>query len=378
MNTSGELISEDLPVSPAYLCPFLGKHYDPETYSAVLELPNYCHKANPIAPVTLEHQIFACTSVEYKNCPVFMDPRPRRLPPEWLNLAAVPARSNLSWQRLLIYIGIGLVVLVAAVLIFTGKLPFFSTANLPVVQATNTPTLTLVPTDTATLTGTPTQRPTAVQTPSPDLMGTQTQDASMRTQTVSAQSILTSSPLPGDQTQAALATANGCSVLVSGPEYLPPHTDPPLFIDYGSRPFLLKWHLTNTSQNCYWNEIQLLTTVANQPKLLVMMTINRDQPLVNVEFALRDQQNHLLNQVIPGQTVILVIQISGLELWNNGGRLDQSYDLLINGNLLPEGHMQAVLDRWVTVIMPSKTSTATLTPIVVVTQISTPTVLPPP
>jgi hypothetical protein len=64
------------PLSPSFLCPYLGKRYDAETYSAVRDLPNYCHKAAPNAPVSIEHQIVVCTTEGYKDCPVFLAIQP--------------------------------------------------------------------------------------------------------------------------------------------------------------------------------------------------------------------------------------------------------------------------------------------------------------
>jgi hypothetical protein len=71
--------ANSLPGAPAFLCSYLGLLNDGETYSANSDIPNYCQKTRPAAPVSLDHQILTCTTADYLNCPIYMAAQARGL-----------------------------------------------------------------------------------------------------------------------------------------------------------------------------------------------------------------------------------------------------------------------------------------------------------
>jgi hypothetical protein len=366
---------EPLPISPKFLCPFLAVRFDTETYSAISDRPNYCHKAGPIAPVSIEHQVHVCTTEEYESCPVFFSPEKINLPRAWVNQDAVMVVKKATWQRmqrrLLAYLGISLVFLLVVGYIYRGWISeLFNPADQALAQNNPTTTLTLTLTPAPSLSLTSTRAPTHIHTYTPDAAATQTQEAFWQAQTATAASLLTpslaatsaeSTPSPSPNPNAGdceVDWANALTVQIQDPTFWPKVSDPPAQIVYGSQAFLVKWRVTNTSSTCTWNFLQLMTTIANEPRLLTLMTANRDQPLIDQEFALRDDRNYLLNQLNPGQSATIVLQIDGMSLFRSQGMFDKTCELIVNGHLLPAGKLIASPNMWVIVVV----STPTFTP----------------
>jgi hypothetical protein len=383
MSLSNLTESNDLPVSPTVMCPFLGELYDATTYSANDVVPNYCHKAHPVAPVNIDHQILVCLSEEYKNCLVFTTPNGRPLPIEWLNKEEAGPVGLARWKTPLIIAGIGLVcILLLGVFLLRGRLFGTSTPVAFQDSLTASPTeMLFADTDTPTATETPTILPTDTVTPTlePTTTATASLDPSSLTQTAVAFLALTQET----QTQTTTSTdlcesdwANQLTVKVFDPEYSPKHLDPPLRITYGAMPFLVRWQVQNTSKTCTWNSVKLQTVISNQNVILTLMPADHVQPYIDSEFAMRDNAMTLLNQVQPGQTVIISIQIDGMTLVNSGGAFDKTCNLIVNSHLLPAGSLHANVATWAIVQLPA---TLTMTPIprVISTPISSSTALPP-
>jgi LysM repeat protein len=117
-----------LPTVPAFLCPFLATLEDAETYSANPSFKNYCHKASPLVPVLIDHQVNVCCTEEYRNCVVYKAMQGRSFPPEWINNETVdPFEEEAEYPRWVVYGGIALMVLLGAIFIylywFSGLFP---------------------------------------------------------------------------------------------------------------------------------------------------------------------------------------------------------------------------------------------------------------
>jgi hypothetical protein len=355
-----------LPLSPRFLCPFLGKRYDADTYSAVRDLPNYCHKTNPAAPVSIEHQVLACTAEEYMHCPVFLATQPPVLPAEWLNSDAVTEVKKVSQRRTtlrsLTYAGIGLVAIILLVIIYRGWFSG-SAAEVVVSQATNTSTSTRTITSTPSRVPSRTVHASATQAVTPTLNSSQTQEAIflMQTATAAAGQSTQPSPAPAD-TQAPTATLTNCTAQIFPPVYSPAVFHPPLVVMYGSQPFLIKWKVVNTSADCTWTSMQLLTVVNDEPKMLSMMPPNRQQPVIDEEFVIRDDRYAPVNLVKPGEVVTIVIQINALSLISSNGKIDRFCDMIVNGQLVPGGKLIALQEQWAVVVIPTRTPTTVILP----------------
>ncbi len=162
-------------------------------------------------------------------------------------------------------------------------------------------------------------------------------------------------------TQAETSSLN-CSVTVIAPEYTPKHFYPPSIIVYDSRPFLITWTVINTSESCVWSSLQLRTVVDGEERSLVMMPSIRSQPLTDQEFVMRDKDDLPVTQVAPRQKVTITVQINGLDLVASNGKIDRSFDMIINGRTVDGGTLIAQQSQWVVLLLPSETPTITSTP----------------
>jgi hypothetical protein len=368
---------ERLPVSPRHLCPYLAVRFDTETYSSISDRPNFCHKAKPIAPVSIDHQLQVCTTLEYEYCPIFTSPEPMAMLTPWVNedvkifsLQDIRQRvQDLLQGRTLIFAGVALVTLILVAIICRGLLAGIQwTGSTPVAQEQPTATFTETFTEEPSLTPTLTQTlsPTLTETATPDLASTQTFEAVMLQQTVDAatQIALASAP-PPEQSPTTNPAAGDCdldwenalTVEIQDPTFLPEVTDPPQYVVYGTRAFLVKWVITNTSPKCTWSSIFLMTVKNNETQLLNLMIVRRDQPLIDIEFALRDSNYQLLNRLDPGQTATVVIQIDGLEVLANQGYFERNLQLLVNGHMLPNRVLAAKVNVWAYVLRSTRTPT---------------------
>src|SRR5450759_2202427 len=392
INYLSSSFEEDEPVvSPTVKCPFLGIQNDPMTYSANIDIPNYCHTSRSLVPVSIEYQISSCTSSNYQNCPVFSSSKRRPLPSKFINRDVTKNYTELvswrsPWVWVIAFICICLVALVIGGYAFRSNL--FGSSPLstqPVVEKTGTRTLIVImpPTDT------PTSLPTRAHTSTPETEITQTQQAIFQMETVQAdeaQKTGTASTLMIDQTQTEVAYASRCetdwenqlTVLVTDPVYSPIQSDLPPVITYGSIPFLVTWNVKNTSPDCSWTSIQFQTQLSNETRTFELMSADRIYPIINKEFSMKDQANRLVNQVDPGQTVSILIQVDGLELIGSFGEINKSFTLLVNGHLLPAGKLTAILNKWVIVKMPTKTPQPKPAPTKIApTELPQPTPVPP-
>ena len=161
-----------LPVSPKFLCPFLGVREDADTYSASSDLPNYCHKARPVGPLTIDCQLSVCCTEAFERCPIYTSEKPRSLPPEWLR-HFVHHKKKWNLRKAAAYILPGLVLIALISVLYRDRFSFFlafasapsatptsvpSTATLEAVAtmgSTSTPTLSLTSSPTVTLGATP-------------------------------------------------------------------------------------------------------------------------------------------------------------------------------------------------------------------------------
>jgi hypothetical protein len=357
---------ENLPVTPEHLCPFLGTGYDAATYSTVSNRPNYCHKARPAAPVSIEQQFAVCTTDSFQVCPIYTAASPRRLPEEWVNRQFVEQNkgwfSRLRLWQVLALAGIILVIVILVVAATVSARHSATAANVatakaavstsPVKKTTATPTLTHLPTRRPS--ATPTLTASATSTPAQFSTVQRLTDAELAKQTQSAYIS------PGDQTQTALVNFEGCSLSVSEPEFSPIKRDPPTYVGYGVQPFLIKWQVTNTSQNCKWLLVHLQTTMNGETKVLVPMTPGQAQPAIDSQFSMRDGNFALTNQVAPGQTVTIAIQIDGMEIIQNNGKIERTLNLLINGHLIAAPKLTASIEQWVIVDLETGTPSRTL------------------
>ncbi len=171
-------------------------------------------------------------------------------------------------------------------------------------------------------------------------------------------------------------TSNNCTAMVLAPEYSPKHFYPPSIIVYDSRPFLVTWPVVNTSEDCVWSTLQLLSMVNGQLKTLNLMPPDHSLPAIDAEFAIWDKNDLPMSQVNPRQRVTISIQINGLDLVSSNGKIDRSFDLIVNGQLAAGGKLIAQQSQWVVVHLPSETPTITYTPSKTPTITSTPTVTP--
>jgi hypothetical protein len=358
-----------LPVTPQYLCPFLGTQFDAATYSATDSAPNYCHRANPAAAVNSSHQIFTCTAKGYCDCPVYTNHSRLPLPVEWASHNVIEQKqsqpSRLESWPLFALMGIIIVILVIWLIASQNRTPgqVISAIDTP-TKAFVIPTVTSTVTDTATLTYTPTIQPssTLTSTSTPDSTLTRQAEPALTASAQSIQQTQTEANLPANQTQTALVSHEGCNLSVSEPTYLPVKRDPPTSFIYGRRPFLIKWQITNTSQSCKWLLVRLQVSTASGSKLLLPMSPEKDQPAIDQEYAMRDENYELVDQVFPGQTVTFVIQINGLEIIRNNGKIERTINLLINGHLISDPKLTANIDQWVIVLTSTSTPGQTRIP----------------
>jgi hypothetical protein len=166
------------------LCPHLGLRDDPTTPAGYPSVANCCHRATPVAAISLAHQGQYCLAAMHVNCPVFQAQGVVALPPELR--AGEPPREPLNRGRLAV--GLLIILAVAVSLLFvrlnggglaasgspTAVAAVVATvtttpsaavvAETQVVAATATsrpPTATATPSATPTATATPTSSPTA-------------------------------------------------------------------------------------------------------------------------------------------------------------------------------------------------------------------------
>jgi LysM repeat protein len=157
--------STSLPMVPKCLCPNLGTYSDPETYSASLDIPNYCLKSSPPAPVSAEHQVLTCCSEDYKNCPIYKSDHPLPLPLEWLNLEFIERLNRRKRRHARKYLTAGFLMLLVLGLILAPRLVgMLSKPTVVVRAATRTLTPTALPSLTPTSSLTPTPRPSHTPT----------------------------------------------------------------------------------------------------------------------------------------------------------------------------------------------------------------------
>jgi LysM repeat protein len=84
---------------PKAHCHFLGLRDDPDTVRAFPSIGNYCHRAEPPEPVSIEYQTSHCFSFAHRHCPVLLASVAAPLPPE---IAAFPA-TNLRNRRIALW-----------------------------------------------------------------------------------------------------------------------------------------------------------------------------------------------------------------------------------------------------------------------------------
>ncbi len=180
-------------------------------------------------------------------------------------------------------------------------------------------------------------------------------------------------------TYQSAAKYSNCTAMVLAPEYSPKDSYPPSIVIYNSSPLLIKWPVVNTSSDCVWSTLQLLTVVDGQPKTLNMMPSNHSQPIINEEFAIWDTSNLPVSQVNPRQRVTISIQFNGLDLISSNGKIDRSFDMVVNGQLIVSAKLIARKNQWVMVILPTETPVITAiitaeTPTISIIPTETPTV----
>jgi hypothetical protein len=177
-------------------------------------------------------------------------------------------------------------------------------------------------------------------------------------------------PLPTNRSE---GISTKCTAIVLAPEYSPKHFYPPSIIIYDSRPFLITWAVVNTSEDCTWATLQLLTEVDGQPKTLNIMPPGRKLPMIDEEFAMYDKDNLPVDHVNPRQRVTITVQIDGLDLVSSNGKIDRTFDMIIKEQIVEGGRLVAQQSQWVVLIMPSNTPTITPIPSVTPTITSTAT-----
>jgi LysM domain len=110
---------DQLPTTPAFLCPFLAMLNDAETYSANISFKNYCHKAKPVVPVSIDQQVHVCCTENYRNCIVYRAPQPRSLPREWIySEPGTPTLGENFWQRRMWWMYAGIITAGVVLVIF--------------------------------------------------------------------------------------------------------------------------------------------------------------------------------------------------------------------------------------------------------------------
>ncbi len=353
----------------SYRCPYLGVRSDVRTLSNRTDLLNYCHKALPIAPVALAYQASTCQLSNYNECPIFARSSRRSLPPqiidqEWVNLTkATYLRQSLI---ILAIAGISIVGLILFSVIFQRFSRNVPSANLTDAQQAAVTPSSFSSTPTTTNQPTATLRPTLTRTATLDFGKTQTQQANQQTQNAiagAARRTASAATKSAAQTVTAIAYATGCEtdwsnrllIQVSDPVFTPINTTPPKSVAYGSTLFLIKWGVTNISPDCQWTTVQLQTQQQNGVKILTLMSVDRKLPKIDEEFQMVNRDNLQVSQVESGQTVTIEIQIDGYELWENDGKIDKTYQLLVNGHNLVNGNLVASLDQWVIVLYSTST-----------------------
>jgi len=199
---------KQLPTIPAFLCPFLAMWDDAETYSANINFKNYCHKAMPVAPVSIDQQVDVCCSQNYRNCIVYKAPQPRSLPPEWIYSEAgtsVPGENR--WR---VWGGIIIASLLLVVFIyfywFSG---LFHQTNHKIAAIADPYPSTTMGQETgimATITATSTPLPTSTHRPTIELTSSQTPVFSPTPITSLTPILSLSSPTPGPELETPFGT----------------------------------------------------------------------------------------------------------------------------------------------------------------------------
>lgn len=80
-------------------CPYLGLHDDQRTSLAYPSAWNYCYRAHPPASVNISHQISACLSPDYINCPVYLAAQEGALPADLRGNSGIPTQRRKSARR---------------------------------------------------------------------------------------------------------------------------------------------------------------------------------------------------------------------------------------------------------------------------------------
>jgi len=80
-------------------CPYLGLHDDQRTSLAYPSAWNYCFRARPPASVSISHQIAACLSPEYLQCPVYLTEQDGILPSDLRGSSSAPTQRRKSAGR---------------------------------------------------------------------------------------------------------------------------------------------------------------------------------------------------------------------------------------------------------------------------------------
>ena len=117
--TDSEFVNvNELPPTPAFLCPFLATLDDAETYSANVNFKNYCYKASPVQSVSIDHQIHICCTEEYRNCIIYKSTQKCNLPAEWLYVESDDSFFSENRRRWLVIAGIVLVCFLIAAFVY--------------------------------------------------------------------------------------------------------------------------------------------------------------------------------------------------------------------------------------------------------------------
>jgi len=203
MSDDGFVEVNQLPTTPEFLCPFLAMLNDAETYSANIDFKNYCHKAMPVAPVSVDHQTHICCTEDYRNCIVYKATKPRNLPPEWCNVETDEANSNRNRWGMWVYAGITLASLLLAIFIFlnwhwfSGRFHQIKLNIAPITYPITTPTQEGSMTATITVSTTP--LPTATLQSTVQATNSQTVSFTQTPTLLLTETLSLPSPTPGPE-----------------------------------------------------------------------------------------------------------------------------------------------------------------------------------